>query len=354
MKLLLNIFANAQDLDGDTIRTLTGAVELLLDANPFQDYISDARSKRKNTQEESDEMKNHFLQNVLNAFHELDILDDNGLEGLAGFYKVQGFVTVTIESSAEKAQLNGEASEKAWLLDSRTIAQRITLRRKLKRLFLKKRANKLRENAQQLSTSQKTNYLLELIDASGLSTVKELKKYLLLPDLKLDIFDYVNDSVRQVLTYYGKNTLQSPIDFHYISNLIQKMVGCGLEYVKILTEGLKSKENRKKIDFQETHREMIEKVETMIREFEKWCQSKESQDKGEEKFAKRKKLVSAKWEEEALLIKMQQIAKKRKGLRKQIIQTKGKMRAETFKKKVDAERMQAVLLKKARGYKGTV
>jgi hypothetical protein len=55
-----------------------------------------------------------------------------------------------------------------------------------------------------------------------------------------------------------------------------------------------------------------------MQQYESWRESQTA--KAEDKGSKKQKFTRVKWEEEALVAKMQQIAKKRKGLKKQDLQ----------------------------------
>lgn len=128
------------------------------------------------------------------------------------------------------------------------------------------------------------------------------------PVTKGDVVGLIEKKLAEVLAYYAKASVQNPIDFHYICNTFQKLVTCELEYLDLLREGEVNKD---------AQNERMNKVESIGQEFEVWRVAKESQGKGEEKSLKKKILVRATWEEQALIAKMQKIAKKRKEIRKQ-------------------------------------
>jgi len=87
----------------------------------------------------------------------------------------------------------------------------------------------------------------------------------------------------------------------------------------------------KKNDVKEMLKEKMKNIEDIMNEYYSWREMKQS--KPDEKVAKKQKLSRAKWEEEALVLKMQEIAKKRKGLKKQSLQQMQKLRQKIFGKK---------------------
>ena len=324
LKLLINQLANVTELENDSIEVLREAVPLLWEITP----INPNSSKRKSSRNE--DLQDSPIEMVRENLNSLDALSEKNVDDLLEVLSGEGFVTIDIISDSKVAEKNLEKSEKAWLLDNLAIATRINLKKKLRKALSKKREVQFKE-----INDAKTNYLLDLAGAvtgAENTNVLEMKKYTLRAGIKMDIFDLTNRKVRYVMNYFGANVIDSPIDFHYISNILQRIADCGLNYVNTFKEGLRSREIKKKIDYSELNRELITKAENLHSDFLAWISNKEQQDQANKKFAKGKKLVRAKWEEEALISKMQQIARKRKGLRKQEIQMR-KAKWEVLKKK---------------------
>lgn len=328
LRLLVNLFANIPGLDEDSLNILTDAVAGLLDAEPFAPYIKEAKAKAKNSKTKTDpkETKDPVLQNTIDNFSELNVFSQDDFLGLPEFYKAEEFVSLSLKSNEKEANNNYTRSEKAWVHDMAIIAKRITLQRKLAKLFKRRRGLRLREKG--AFNHFKTDFTSELVETAlsqNDTNLYKLQRYLGAIDLKTEVFEGIDRGIRQVINYYAKNTFASPIDFHFISNIMQKLIACGEEYTEALKEGLKSLENRKQIDIGSLHKEKLQEVEGIMKDYEIWLSDKVFQDNTGQKEVKGKKLVRAKWEEEAIMAKMQQIAKKRKGLKRQELQQRKNM-----------------------------
>ena len=331
MEIVLNALANVSEIDDESSNTLHETINLLLDTYDFK-ASDEGKTKRKNSKaEETKENQDIFLENLKNNLDDLGFKSE--IKYLVTLFNNKDCITISLNVDIKKAEKNLEKSEKVYLSDQKTMAQRICLQKRLRKLYLKKKKDfKLKERL--IFNPSKTNYPLELINAAlslNNTNLNGLQRLLVSLSLKVDMFESINTKYRSLLLDYAVNTVDNPIDFHYISSLLTKIVDYSLEYVNIIKESLKNRETLKKNDVKEMLKEKMKNIEDIMNEYYSWREMKQS--KPDEKVAKKQKLSRAKWEEEALVLKMQEIAKKRKGLKKQSLQQMQKLRQKIFGKK---------------------
>ena len=325
--LIQNLIANVSDLDDNSFNALNEALGYILENKVCNFKIKEVEVKKNATRKREDLTKPEasFLEALEVNLESLEILSEGELEQFSASFIKEDLVVLTVESDAKIAKKNYDRSEAAFLKDEAKIAQRITLQRKLRKLFAKK-GLKLREKL--LFNSCKTGYHLDLVENS---VKKDILRLIASADANLgNLLGTVDAYVRRVLDFYTSQAIYNPVDFHYLWNLTQKLIGYGLEFIESMKECLKNK--KKASELKELYKEKLNKIEETMQQYESWRgnQSAKAEDKG----SKKQKFTRVKWEEEALVAKMQQIAKKRKGLKKQVLQQrKFKVDGFVFKKK---------------------
>jgi len=326
ISLIQNLLANVPDLDENSFNTVNEAFGYFVE-DPNVDFSTkEARLKKPvlRKREDLSKAETSFVQALEVNLETFEFLGEENLAQLVSSFIHEDLVVIDLQNDAKVAKKNFERSEAAFLQDQVKVAKRITLQRKLKKLFFKKGGIKLTEKL--LFNACKTGYPFRLIETAKNS--QDILRFIASADVSLGIvFASVDENLRRVLNYYGRQLISTTIDFHYIWNLSQRLVEHGLEFVQGLEDCLNNKKRMNEL--KEIYKEKLSKITEDMQQFEAWhCASQEA--KVEEKGSKRQKLVRAKWEEEALVAKMQQIAKKRKGLKKQALQKERKLRIDNF------------------------
>lgn len=311
--LIQNLIANVPDLDDNSFNALNETLGILLENQACNFKVKEVETKKTADRKRENLSKSEasFVEALEVNLESLETLSEGELEQITLAFVKEDLVVISIESDAKIAKKNFDRSEAAFLKDETKIAQRITLQRKLRKLFAKK-GLKLREKL--LFNACKTGYHLELIDSAP---KRDILRLIASADVSLgNLFGSVDANVRRVLNYYAHQGIYNTIDFHYIWNLSQKLIDYGLEFVENMKECLKNK--RKVIELKELYKEKLIKIEETMQQYDTWHEGQTA--KAEDKGSKKQKFTRVKWEEEALVAKMQQIAKKRKALKKQAIQ----------------------------------
>jgi len=280
-----------------------------------------------------DPSQKDFFENLEKNLKDMGFTTDNTYKSLVAFFKLEPCVSITLKSDEKEAEKNVQKSEKAYLKGQSNIALRICLKRNIHKLFLRKR-KELKLYERLILNPFKTNYPLELIEiGSTKKNTFEVQSFLASLNAKTDIFETLDKHIRWVVHYYATHIIENPTDFHYISNIITKMVGLGQEYISFIKESYTNREILKKTDFKEVVKEKLKDLEELTEEYVAWSQKKQVRAAEEKLSTKKQKQPRVKWEEEALMLKMQEIAKKRKGQKKQDLQQIQAMRLKIFGKR---------------------
>jgi len=305
LRIVINIIATTSDFSDELAGSTHDIISQLskIDAKACKPFAhlktsNDFNKFAKDFQTKTVEQRDEFLADV--SAHASD-----------------HFVTVRVRSDPKKAEKNLEKSDKAYNKEMAQIAGFISLKRSLWKAYSKRRDNKFR--ARTLLKPLCTNYPLDLAlpVISQEFKVLEFRKFIFKYNIHIEFFSQVDKVYKQLMKFFSTASFSNPLEFYFISSLLKKTVACGHDYTQTIIKAFNDQELAKDIHKNVIANQKQENLNQITQEYAQWLESRVKQGRKEDKTDTKKKLTRAKWEEEKFMIRMQKIAKKRRGLKKQ-------------------------------------
>ena len=208
------------------------------------------------------------------------------------------FQTVIIDSDPQKAEIEYEKCNQAYLAEQMTIARHINIKRAIIKLYRKSYAAKRRTALG--SSSQGHRHLLAVFRKRDNLESKLDNVFGLLRknSALLQPFDELNIFTKKVMFFFYYTKLDNPLDFHYIMSLLHTLAKIGSEYVEFVRMlAINGEFNQK------SNKSFVAKkveVSLLLKEFERWKNTKEEHEKDLAEKQRRRKVLGVKWEERRL------------------------------------------------------
>jgi hypothetical protein len=249
----------------------------------------------------------------LNAILPLIIESPTVLEEMASAIDDR-LVKVHVTSDTKLARGNNELSDKAYNQEMALISRHINFRKKLLKLLVKKNAEKMRNRI--LSKPFSTNFILDFISKNKIKP-EVLRKFLVKTNIHIETFTKLGSHINQLIKFESTTVFNNAIEIYTVSSMLQNLINCGRDYVGFMVKAMSEPEYTKELHKVFATAFQLEESEKIMKEFKTWNEARILANQRQEYQGQKKKLTRAKWQEEAFMFRMQKLAKKRRGMKKQ-------------------------------------
>jgi len=230
---------------------------------------------------------------------------------------VNTLITIKLISEKKNVENNFKTLNQSCLQQALHIAYLINFKRALWKLYSGRKNKKLIPQA--VLNPLSIHRLLELakLIIKGEMKPLELRAFLLKYDIHIELFEKLDKLYRQLMKFKSINTFSTPQEFYFVDSLIERVISCGNCYIQTIVQIIKSPELASSFNNLAIPYKVEEEIDCIMKEYAQWLNKRIREDIKETRVKAKRKLTRAKWEEEQFMLRMQKIAKKRRGMQKQ-------------------------------------
>jgi hypothetical protein len=136
-------------------------------------------------------------------------------------------------------------------------------------------------------------------------------------DLHISIYEKVDKLITTLIGAIASPQLDNSIDFHFVTTILEEMVKAGYQYSQELVKAINDDETALKVHDGTLSKKLDKDLEIIWVQFEKWRLERAEKNPDNKQMLAQKKITRAQWQEEAFMIRMQKVAKRRRNMLKQ-------------------------------------
>jgi hypothetical protein len=219
-------------------------------------------------------------------------------------------VGIKIKSDPKQAAKNQEISEIAYNNDMYKIGKLINLKINLRKL--KKKSNLGKIIPKRLENPFKTSFIQNGILSPSIQSFKgfDFRRVFSHFNFNLDLFAKLCQNYDQISKFLATNYQFNTFEYTYVLDLLILITQIATELQELVTEAPANK----KLDVAAVSSEIAARAAQTMFEYGGWWSTRNQNRKDAARSTQSLKLTRLKWQEEAFMLRMQKIAKKRRAI----------------------------------------
>jgi hypothetical protein len=244
-------------------------------------------------------------------------LNDNSLPVLT--LLKDSIVVIKIRSDAKIAEKSQELSENAYNKDMWKIGKLINLKINLKNRRRKTKVMKL--IPKRLENPFTTAFIQNAIDSPQVQSIKilDFKRFFTNANVNLEQFAAISQSYGQISKFLATNYQFNTFEYTYILDLLTAISQLASDLQANIEEATTNKKVEVELANKTFSNTINAKLTSIMAEYDQWWSTRNQNNKSAAKSSQNVKLTRLKWQEEAFMLRMQKIAKKRRAIIKREI-----------------------------------